>query len=201
MYPFADGVDSKRRSLLAAGAGLGALATGLCSGQAVAQSSYGVQGQLASEIELDYWIDHNGEETRFSIDEQRGKWVFLKCFQNWCPGCHSSGFPTLQKFSAAFHDHPKVAIAAIQTVFEGFQANTKDDVRKLQLQYDLPIIMGHDPGDKNAADGDHRSQTMKLYRTGGTPWLILISPEGQVVYNNFKVDADELIEYIGALVA
>lgn len=194
-----DVFDSRRRQMLAAGAGLGLLA-GLRPPKALAQSSYGVQGQAASEIKLDYWIDQNGEQTEFSVDAQRGKWVFLKCFQNWCPGCHSSGFPTLQKFSAEFHDHPKVAIAAIQTVFEGFGTNTQDDVRKLQLRYDLPIVMGHDPGDKNDADGDHRSQTMKLYRTGGTPWLILINPEGTVVYNHFKVDSDELIQYVRASV-
>lgn len=193
-------VDRKRRHLLAAGAGLGILA-GLSSGKTIAQSSYGVEGQSAAEIKLDYWIDESGGATEFSVHAQRGKWVFLKCFQNWCPGCHSSGFPTLQKFSAEFHNHPKVAIAGIQTVFEGFGSNTRDDVRKLQLRYDLPIIMGHDPGDKNAADGDHRSQTMKLYRTGGTPWLILINPEGVVVYNHFKVDPDELIDYVRASVA
>lgn len=194
-------VDSQRRLLLAAGISAGA---GLLAGvpqKASAQSSYGIEGQPAPEIKLDYWIDHNGDAGQFSVHEQRGKWVFLKCFQNWCPGCHSSGFPTLQKFSAEFHKHPKVAIAGIQTVFEGFGSNTEDDVRKLQLRYDLPITMGHDPGDKNAKDGDHRSQTMKLYRTGGTPWLILINPEGIVVYNNFRVDTDELIQYVGANVA
>lgn len=194
------GINPGRRKVLVAGAGLG-LAAGLHSTAGIAQSAYGIQGQFAPDIKLDYWIDHNGEAAEFSVLEQRGKWVLLKCFQNWCPGCHSSGFPTLQKFSAEFHDHPKVAIAAIQTVFEGFGSNTQDDVRKLQLRYDLPITMGHDPGDRNADDGDHRSQTMKLYRTGGTPWLILINPQGMVVYNHFRVDDEELIEYIRVNVA
>ena len=73
--------------------------------------------------------------------------MFLKCFQNWCPACHSSGFPALKKFSDTFADHPAVSIAAVQTVFEGFRSNTKDAVRDLQLRYDLPVSMGHDPGD------------------------------------------------------
>ena len=155
----------------------------------------GIEGQLAPEIKLDYWIDAQGEPGHFSVTESRGKWVFLKCFQNWCPGCHSSGFPTLQAFSKKFGDHPDVAIAAIQTVFEGYRSNTVDDVRKLQLRYDLPITMGHDPGDPETHD---RPVTMKAYRTGGTPWLILISPEGNVVYNNFHVKTESLIEYVEA---
>ncbi len=159
--------------------------------------NYGIVGESAPEITLDYWIDKDGEPASFSVLENSGKWVFLKCFQNWCPGCHSSGFPTLKKFSDEFWDHPKVAIAGIQTVFEGYSSNTQDAVRELQLHYELPITMGHDPGDP---DTRTHPQTMRKYRTGGTPWLILIAPDGQVVFNDYHVNADKLIEYIQAQV-
>lgn len=161
-------------------------------------SQYGIEGDLAPELDLQYWIDKNGEPGSFSIKASRGKWVMLKCFQDWCPGCHSSGFPSLKAFADEFLDHPAVAIAAVQTVFEGFSANTLEDVRKLQLQYDLPIPMGHDAGDP---DGDHRPQTMIKYRTGGTPWIIIINPEGRVVYNHFHVDSERLIAYVKEQVA
>lgn len=183
-----------RRKFLAQSSG--AAVAGLTlpfAGQTLAQSSRGIEGQQAPEIELDYWIDGDGEPASFSVLAERGKWVFLKCFQDWCPGCHSSGFPTLQAFSKRFYGHPKVAIAAIQTVFEGFTSNIQDDVRKNQLRYELPIVMGHDPGDP---DTHARPVTMQAYRTGGTPWLILVNPEGVVVYNNFHVDSGKLIEYI-----
>ena len=181
----------------------GAIAVGIAlsaMGKARAQSNsaYGIEGQLAPQIELDYWIDAKGDPTTFSVTKSRGKWVFLKCFQNWCPGCHSSGFPTLKEFSAEFHDHPDVAIAGIQTVFEGYRSNTLKDVRKLQLRYELPITMGHDPGNPNSGT---RPVTMQLYRTGGTPWLILINPDGVVVFNDFHVDRKKLIEYVHSQVA
>ena len=128
-----------RRDLLIKTAATVAFGTALASKTAMSQTSggvrWGIEGHEAPEIELDYWIDANGEPGHFSVLEARGKWVFLKCFQDWCPGCHRSGFPTLQAFSNKFHDHPKVAIAAIQTVFEGHSTNTLEDVRKLQLQY------------------------------------------------------------------
>lgn len=189
---------TRRKFLRQAGAVSGTLAlTSALGGKAFAQTR-GIEGQKAPEIKLDYWIDGDGEPASFSVMESRGKWVFLKCFQNWCPGCHSSGFPTLQAFAERFHGHPEVAIAGIQTVFEGFRSNTLEDVRKLQLRYDLPIIMGHDPGNE---DTHARPVTMQAYRTGGTPWLILISPDGTVVYNNFHVDRNKLIEYVAEQIA
>jgi len=175
---------------IAIGAGLGSTATRAQTSNGI---RWGIEGHEAPEITLDYWIDADGNPGHFSVLESRGKWVFLKCFQDWCPGCHSSGFPTLQAFSRRFHDHPKVAIAAIQTVFEGYQSNTLEDVRKLQLRYELPIVMGHDPGDPET---DKRPVTMGAYFTGGTPWLILINPKGTVVFNNYHADSDKLIEYV-----
>ncbi len=179
--------------------GLAALSGSVLSGPARAQENkYGIEGYEAPELDIDYWIDGDGKPSSFSIAESKGKWTFLKCFQNWCPGCHSSGFPTLKAFSDEFHGHPKVAIAGIQTVFEGFSSNTQDDVRKLQLRYELPIVMGHDPGDP---DGIHTSDTMLKYRNGGTPWLILIDPDGRVAFNDFRVDTTKLIEFIHEQIA
>jgi len=154
---------------------------------------YGIRGYIAPEIETDYWIDANGEPTTFSVEEQRGKWLLLKFFQNWCPGCHSSGFPTLKAFADEFHDNPKVAIAGLQTVFEGRSTNTQDKVRKLQLRYELPIIMGHDAG---IPETDHHPLSMINYRSGGTPWLILVAPDGTVVFNDFHVNPEWLIEVV-----
>lgn len=204
-------VDSSRRTLLQ---GIGALsALSSLPGAALAQSDtaaaseeqqtptveepvlerYGIREYQAPEIRLDYWIDANGKPAEFSVQEQKGKWVFLKFFQNWCPGCHKSGFPTLKKFADEFHEHPDVAIAAVQTVFEGFSSNTQSAVRELQLRYELPIIMGHDAGTE--ATQNH-PLTMINYRSGGTPWMVLVAPNGTVIFNDFHADPDSLISYV-----
>jgi len=205
--PTLDAVNTSldgRRAFLQKSAGAAAfIGASSVSAGALAQSAKeppkpGIEGYMAPELDVDYWIDANGEPTTFSIAESKGKWVFLKCFQNWCPGCHKSGFPTLKAFSDRFHDHPEVAIAGIQTVFEGYSSNTQDAVRELQLRYELPIVMGHNPGDP---EKETFSSTMVNYRTGGTPWLILINPEGGVVFNAFHVDTQALIDYISDKVA
>lgn len=189
---------SRRTFLKSSATAATALAATSMTRQALAQPAPGIEGEVAPELQVDYWIDADGKPGSFSIKESTGKWTFLKCFQNWCPGCHKHGFPTLKAFSDRFHDNPKVAIAGIQTVFEGYTSNTQEAVRELQLRYELPIVMGHDPGDPKAHT--HPS-TMKNYRTGGTPWLILIDPQGTVVYNHFHVDTDKLINYVASQIA
>lgn len=198
--------DNQRRKLIklvSAGSALAAGATlNLTPAISSAQENrtrYGIVGQTAPELEVDVWRNSADEKTDFSIIESRGKWVFLKCWQAWCPGCHSSGFPTLQAMQKAFFGHPKVEIAAIQTVFEGFGTNTEDKLAEMRERYALKIRMGHDTGKKSA--DDHRPSTMRLYRTGGTPWLILIRPDGKVVFNDFHVNTEKLIEYVQEQIA
>ncbi len=156
-----------------------------------AASEYGIVGQTAPELRIDYWIDKQGKKTSFKLADHQGKWIFLKGFQSWCPGCHKHGFPALKKISDAMADNPKIVFAGIQTVFEGSWTNTVDKLRDIQLQYDLQMPMGHDPGGDSG-----RSYTMTDYRTGGTPWMILINPERRVIYNDFGINADKAIEFL-----
>jgi thiol-disulfide isomerase/thioredoxin len=156
-------------------------------------NKYGILGAQAPEIELDYWIDAYGEKSEFSIHSQKGKWTYLYCFQDWCPGCHAHGFPALQKLSTELNGNSNLSIVSVQTVFEGFSSNTLEDVRKLQKQYDLAIPMGHDAGDPN---GDHRPSVMKNYRTGGTPWTVIIDPNGTVAFNDYHINIDNFIDFI-----
>jgi thiol-disulfide isomerase/thioredoxin len=154
-------------------------------------SDYGITGQPAPELHVDYWIDDKGDPTSFKLADHAGKWIFLKCFQSWCPGCHSHGFPALSQISEALAGNPAVAFAGIQTVFEGHYTTTVDKVRKIQLQYDLQMPMGHDPGLENG-----HPRTMVDYRTGGTPWMILINPEGKVIFNDYGIDVEKAIAFL-----
>ncbi|MGE0559406.1 MAG: TlpA family protein disulfide reductase [Burkholderiales bacterium] len=160
-------------------------------GQA-APRNRGIVGQQAPELEVDSWIDPDGRPGSFRLADHRGKWIFLKCFQNWCPGCHSHGFPALQKVASAFAGDTGVAVAGIQTVFEGFHTNTREAVRRLQLRYRLRIPMGHAPGDRA---GDHLPRLMRQYRTGGTPWIIIIDRGGKVAYDGFSVNPEAVIRH------
>lgn len=187
---------ARRRLLGASAGGLAAVALGglgLGASRRAQARQFGILDQAAPELRVDYWLDRNGAPTTYSIGAARGKWIYLKCFQNWCPGCHKHGFPTLKKVADAFDGDERVSVAAVQTVFEGFSSNTREAVRELQLRYELPIPMGHDPG---TPDGEHLPSTMLSYRTGGTPWVIVIEPGGRVAYNDYHIDGDKFIELL-----
>jgi len=158
-----------------------------------AENERGIVGQEAPELNAQFWLDGSGEKSEFSMTAQRGKWVYLKCWQSWCPGCHSHGFPTLQKITDAFAGDDRVITLAVQTVFEGHETNTAEKVRETQERYDLDIFMGHDPGKANESGYPN---TMLSYRTGGTPWQVLIAPDGTVVFDGFRVDPEKLISVV-----
>lgn len=147
----------------------------------------------APELEVPYWIDFKGDPASFSLAQNRGKWIIINCFQHWCEGCHIHGLPSLQSLVAAFADNPMVELLCIQTVFEGFVENTQDKIRETQLRYNLPIIMGHEAGDPN---DDALPATMRNFGTGGTPWTILIQPDGEVVFSDFQINTDNLIRFL-----
>lgn len=92
----------------------------------------------------------NGDISSFTLAQHRDKWIFLNCFQYWCPGCHAHGFPALKKVSEALYGNPDVVFAAIQTVFEGFSTNTRDKLRKTQLPYDLQMPFDRNTGSEGA---------------------------------------------------
>ena len=176
-----------------------AIATMGLSKFSFAENVQPIKGSLAPELEVPYWIDGNGKQTEaFSVHANKGKWIYIKCFQDWCPTCHSIGFPNLQKLLNAFPDNDKLTAVAIQTTFEGHSTNTKSALRKNQLNYDLNIPFGHDPSNLDVPDDqpEHFPSTMIKYQTRGTPWVSLIHPNGRVVYSNFHINMDMLIDYL-----
>ena len=106
------------------------------------------------------------------------------------------GFPTLKKLTEVFNDNKFVTFVAVQTVFEGYGFNSKDKLRKNQLKYQVYIPMAHAPGDKKTHE---IPPIMRNYRSGGTPWKVIIDRDGTVVYNHFHIDADQAITLINRL--
>ncbi len=104
------------------------------------------------------------------------------------------GFPTLKKVYNRFKGNESVVFAAIQTVFEGHSVNTKDKLADTQEKYDLPIPMGHDG--LFVSTSMPIPKTMADYRSGGTPWVVIIDKKGMVAFNDFHIqfnDAQKLI--------
>lgn len=147
----------------------------------------------APEFEVRDWVDAQGEKTNpIKLSDFDGKFKVIYCFQSWCPGCHSSGLPSLQKMVDALQGNDKVVFLAVQTVFEGHDANTYEKMLETQKKYNLKIPFGHDAGD----DGKSRSNLMRNYGTGGTPWFIFIDQNNTIVFADFHLNAEAAIEVL-----
>lgn len=156
---------------------------------------YGIEGKQAPEFSQEIiWIDAKGNPMPpIQLADHKGKFKILFGFQSWCPGCHDSGFPALERMLEALKDHDQIVFLAIQTVFEGFQANTLEKVKETQERYKLAIPFGHDIG---SIDTANYSSLMYHYRTGGTPWFIFIDESDTVVFNHYHLDTDKAIEFL-----
>ena len=160
-------------------------------------AQYGILGSPAPELLLSNWIDANGETTTaVKLRDLRGKVIYLYFFQHWCPACQSHGFPTLRTIARTFKGDGGVVLLAVQTAFEGKSINTVDKLRRNQIDHKVPVPMAHDAGE-NSPRG--LPQTMIDYRSGGTPWAVIIGPDGTVAYNNFHIEADQAIKMIQRL--
>lgn len=160
----------------------------------VEHSVWGIAGLQALPWNVARWVDGKGQpQTPVRLQDLSGRWKVLFCFQSWCPGCHSFGLPALRDLVESLQGNTQIALLAVQTVFEGFETNTYEAMLKFQAESDLPIPFGHDPGDE--ASGN-RSNIMWHYRSGGTPWFIIIDPKDHVVFNGFHIDAAKAVDYL-----
>ena len=186
--------SNKRRALLKTGASALLLPAAALSPALAANKDYGILGHSAPELEVTEWIDAKGNPTpAFKLADHKDKYIFMEFWQSWCPGCHSHGLPGLKKIADAFEGSPHFSAISIQTTFEGYATNTAKKMRKIQKQYDLKIMMGHDGGDEKTHS---HPKTMVSYRSGGTPWAVLISPERKVIFNGFSINPDSAIKHL-----
>jgi len=141
----------------------------------------GILNQVAPELTVNQWQQLPKGTTEIKLEDYRGKVVYLYFFQSWCPGCHSSGFPTLAQLQKHFADDEDVVFLTIQTTFEGKSTNTPGRALATAKKFKLKIPVGHSEAKRGSP------QIMKDYRTGGTPWTVVIDKKGVVRFNDFHI--------------
>ena len=150
----------------------------------------------APEFLVKRWVDSNGNETEtVKLSDFKGKFKIIFCYQSWCRGCHSKGLPQLKRMVDALQENETVVFLAIQTVFEGFEANTYEKMLEIQKWYNLKIPFGHDAGN----DGKSKSNIITNYKTEGTPWFIFIDKQDYVVFSDFYMYPNAAIKFLKTL--
>lgn len=154
----------------------------------------GITGRRAPDLDVKTWFNLPPGKRSVDLSDFDQKVLYLYFFQSWCPGCHRSGFPTLQKVSKHFAGARDVGFVAVQTVFEGFGTNTAERAREIQRRYQLQMPVGHDAG-----VGERGSHVMRRYRSGGTPWTVIVDRSRVVRFNAFHIRPAAAIAQINAL--
>jgi hypothetical protein len=157
----------------------------------------GIIGKPAPELKVAKWLANVENPDGLKLAAIDAPLIYLYNFQSWCPGCHSHGFPTMKSVKEMLEEKQladNVQFVAIQTVFEGHDQNTAERAVEAVARHGLTDIpLGHDSGDPPT--------TMTDYRTGGTPWTVLIGPDRRVLFNGFQLNADSTVKALADLLA
>lgn len=154
----------------------------------------GIMGQIAPDWEVARWFGLADGQQQLRLSGIDAPVVYLYCFQSWCPGCHSHGFPTMAAVRSNVGDD-RVAFVAVQTVFEGREVNTAERAVASVHEHGLDgIPIGHDVDPQGGPPS-----MMRLYRTGGTPWTVIIGPERRVCFDGFQIEEAGAVAIIGQL--
>ncbi|MEW8508419.1 MAG: TlpA disulfide reductase family protein [Candidatus Thiodiazotropha sp.] len=139
-----------------------------------------VEGRAAPEWRISEWL--NGDGT--TLEALRGKVVVVDFFQLWCPGCNSFSLPLMAKWEKMYAHRVAagdIVFLSIHTVFEGHDyqnpGRLRDYVKKKGITHPVGIDL-HLPGEVIP-------ETMRLYRTRGTPEMAIIDPGGIVRFQKF----------------
>ena len=156
--------------------------------------AYGILRRQAPAWGVEQWYNLLAGKDTVDLEDYAGSVVYLYCFQSWCPGCHSSGFPSMLAAMDMFADATDVSFISVQTVFEGFEVNSAKKAQETAERYQLTIPVGHDPGPDNSG-----SVLLRHYRTGGTPWTVIIGKDGFVHFNDFHASTGPICQLIDLL--
>ena len=128
-----------------------------------------------------------------NVDSLSGKVIVIDFFQLWCPGCNKFSGPLLthwqQKFADSIADG-QLILMKIHTVFEGHSYQT---VRRLK-SYIREKKTGLPVGVDRHADGERLPETMRRYRTRGTPEIAIIDRDGIIQFQEFGYFEPEPVE-------
>jgi len=144
----------------------------------------------APALRVPYWLDADGNEKDegLTLAELGTGYKLIFCFKAECPGCHSFGFPMMQKIVNGL-EGKDFGFAVIHTAFDDDPRNSQDRLREMQLKYDLNVPFGHDP-----KVGALYPTFMTDYGTRGTPFFILIDPDNNIIFGDFRINGDKVIE-------
>lgn len=142
-------------------------------------NAFAIVGNKAPEIQASAWI--NSE--KISINDLKGKVVIIDFFQLWCPGCNSFTKPLMKKWEKKYAKqlaNDDLVIMGVHTVFEGHSIQTLEALKFYLKKNNITHPIAND-----LLISGHLPETMKKYRTRGTPEVAIIDKKGVIRFQEF----------------
>ncbi|MDJ0570686.1 MAG: redoxin family protein [Pleurocapsa sp. MO_192.B19] len=138
----------------------------------------------APEFLVQKWL--NVDEP-LSLEKLRDKVIAVFAFQMLCPACIERSIPQAKKVHQIFSAED-VAVIGLHTVFEHHQAMQEESLKAFLYEYrvNFPVAIDLPAEDEN----DPIPQTMRTYRTQGTPTLLLFDRNGCLRKHKFGHEQD-----------
>ena len=102
----------------------------------------------------------------------------------WCPGCNEFSIPLFRRWEEIYGGRDDVVVVSMHTVFEGHDVQTPRALRRFVADHGIEHPVGIDnyrPDDREVPE------TMKRFRTGGTPHVVIVDREGKIRFSHFGV--------------
>jgi len=136
--------------------------------------------RIAPGWEVSEWFNSKG----FDLVELKGRVVVIEFFQLWCPGCNAFSIPLLKEWHGTFEGElatGALKIVSIHTVFEGFDYQSPDRLRRFLKRKKILHPVGVD----RAIPGQRLPRTMRRWGTMGTPEVAIVDKKGIVRFQEF----------------
>ena len=108
---------------------------------------------------------HDVDGNPVSLEELRGKAVWINFFASWCPPCQGET-PVLREVAEKYKDQ------GLEVVGVSVQETTPDDVREYRDRYDLDFTVGFDGS----------GHVFNQYRVYALPTQFFVDPDGAIRY-------------------
>ncbi len=145
-----------------------------------APSAIAADNRQAPEWDVSEWINGPG----VSLKDLRGKVVIVEFFQLWCPGCNNFSIPLMEKWKKTFArelNSGRLVMVSIHTVFEGHAYQNPRRLKTFLKGKGIDHLVGVD----RHINGDEIPETMKRFRTRGTPEMAVIDKKGYIRFQHF----------------
>jgi thiol-disulfide isomerase/thioredoxin len=149
-------------------------------------------GKEAPALVIAEWLNGDG----VTLQNLKGKVVILEFFQMWCPGCNEFSIPLMEEWKEKYKNEDKIFFLSIHTVFEGHEVQSPARLKKFVKKKNIDHLIGIDAH----LDANRVPETMKIFRTGGTPAMAIIDKNGVIRFKYFggfrKEPVETLIDYL-----